>query len=335
MTGDDLEKLIGGYATGSLTEAEKKALFEAALDDQDLFEQLAREQALKEILDEPGAKQRLIAALSDPKPVWWRRPLVWSLAGAIAVAVVAVTWIVDRRPQPVEIAQVQVRPPVVPPPAATQPPAARPAEERKTEPAKNKVASAAVKDAAPARESDEKRANSEKAGSEKRDALKKTEAAAPRQETTQQAASQSSQDRPQAQPQTQTQAAPFVAGGRQQAAQGFVAPAAPALRAAKAAAPRFSFDYALEDQYVTFKFAAEGYFSMHFSPGNDTIVASHVTAGQTRREYIPNNSTEAAIVFSASPQTTSGGVSLTRETKTGTVDDPSRERIELLLRFYP
>ena len=166
MTRDDLEKLIGGYATGSLTEAEKKALFEAALDDQDLFEQLAREQALKEILDEPGAKQRLIAALSDPKPAWWRRPLVWSLAGAVAAGVIAVTWVVDRRPQPVEIAQVQSAPPVAPP-EVNAPPVLKKTEERRQEPAKNKVATRAFRDAVTDKESDEKRADTKKAEAEK------------------------------------------------------------------------------------------------------------------------------------------------------------------------
>jgi len=46
----DLEKLLGGYATSTLTEQERKALFEAALDDQQLFNALADEEALKELL---------------------------------------------------------------------------------------------------------------------------------------------------------------------------------------------------------------------------------------------------------------------------------------------
>ena len=43
----DLEKLIGGYATNTLTESERKLLFEAALEDQELFDALQQEQALK------------------------------------------------------------------------------------------------------------------------------------------------------------------------------------------------------------------------------------------------------------------------------------------------
>jgi len=40
---DEIRKLIGGYATGTLTAAEQKLLFDAALDDQELFDELARE----------------------------------------------------------------------------------------------------------------------------------------------------------------------------------------------------------------------------------------------------------------------------------------------------
>ena len=61
MSQDETRKLLGGYATDSLTEAERRVLFEAALQDQELFDELAGEQVLKEVLDEPGARQRLIA----------------------------------------------------------------------------------------------------------------------------------------------------------------------------------------------------------------------------------------------------------------------------------
>ena len=40
---DDIRKLLGGYATGTLTEDERQALFAAALQDQTLFEALADE----------------------------------------------------------------------------------------------------------------------------------------------------------------------------------------------------------------------------------------------------------------------------------------------------
>jgi hypothetical protein len=91
VTRDDIRKLIGGYATGTLTEAERKLLFEAALDDQELFDELSREQALKETLDEPGVLEHLIAALSAPK----RKPFNWWpwVVAATAVASVLVVFV--------------------------------------------------------------------------------------------------------------------------------------------------------------------------------------------------------------------------------------------------
>ena len=310
MTRDDLHKLIGGYATGSLSEAERKALFEAALEDQDLFDELAREQALKEILEEPGAKQRLIAALAsgDTKLAWWRRPLVLSAAGALAVAVIGVSWLLERGPKPVEVARVESPPTAASP---TLPVETQPAAPRLLDQPKATVASV------------RKKASPERAKDQVADAREEKSPA--------KAEEQASSNIGGVQP------APFVPQSeRRSVIGGIIAPGPPvALSAPAAAIPRLAFDYALGDQELVLKFASDGYFSMHFSPGLDTIVDSHVTAGSTRREHIPNNATEADIVFSAAPQSTSGGVSLVREDRAGTVSDPSRTRIELLLRFYP
>ena len=63
MNPDDVKRLMGGYATGTLTPAEQKALFEAALEDQELFNALAREQTLREALDDPAVRHELIERL--------------------------------------------------------------------------------------------------------------------------------------------------------------------------------------------------------------------------------------------------------------------------------
>ena len=81
MSRDEARRLLGGYATASLTESERTALFQAALEDQELFDELAREQVLKEVLDEPGARQRLLAGLEPRKERAW----IWALAGAAAI----------------------------------------------------------------------------------------------------------------------------------------------------------------------------------------------------------------------------------------------------------
>jgi hypothetical protein len=125
VTRDDIRKLIGAYATGTLTEAERKLLFDAALDDQELFDELTREHALKEILDEPGARDRLIAALDPPaakRLVWWP----WAAAGtAVAFAATVVAIVSLRTPARQEIALVAP----APAPAVKEEPArpARPA----------------------------------------------------------------------------------------------------------------------------------------------------------------------------------------------------------------
>ena len=286
MTQDDIRKLIarkllGGYATGSLTEAERALLFEAAVDDQELFDELAREQSLKEILDEPGARERLIAALSKPEPeavAWWRKPLVWPAVGAVAIGVAIVSWVVHRPPQPSQIALVEPKPATAPvrdevkesrvdsAPAPKTAPAEHLTKARPAQPgenAKRKVQlMAPPPPPAPAQAKD-----------------------ADKQHDTNQVAQQ----------QVQVQASsPFVNGERSQATQGALggAGAAPAFRSLSGRiAPRFSLDYSVEDQHLILKFASDGYFSVHFSPGLDTIVDSRVTAGSTRRESIPNNAT--------------------------------------------
>jgi hypothetical protein len=78
---DDIRKLLGGYATGTLTEDERKQLFEAAIHDQQLFEALADEEALKELLEDSAARAELLRATETPvfSPLavlreWFERP---------------------------------------------------------------------------------------------------------------------------------------------------------------------------------------------------------------------------------------------------------------------
>ncbi|MBX9603559.1 MAG: hypothetical protein K2X35_21310 [Bryobacteraceae bacterium] len=135
MNREEVRKLIGGYATGSLTPEEQKLLFDAALDDQALFDELMAEQDLKDIIDQPGARDRLLQALQpepvvastqyspharagasrvyapspQPAPRWYRRPATWAASGAIAAALALIA-ILPRAfrsdtPPAVEIAQ--------------------------------------------------------------------------------------------------------------------------------------------------------------------------------------------------------------------------------------
>ncbi len=144
MNRADVHKLLGGYATGTLTPEEQQALFAAALEDQEVFDALAHEQSLRDLLRDPAAKAQLEAAL-DERPARWydwlthRRPAAVLLATA-AVAVIAVVAVRPHKPAArVEVARVMEPKPVPAPvetaaPAAVQP-AAAPAPEPKAAPA--------------------------------------------------------------------------------------------------------------------------------------------------------------------------------------------------------
>lgn len=156
MRRDDLvRKLLGGYATDTLTEQERQALYRAALDDQQLFDALADEEALRQLLADPAYRRELAAELAAEKPsagekiaAWWRRPLPLALGGAVAALALAAVVLYPRfhSEAPVEIAR--VRQTAAPPPAelrkapakkkaAAEPPAPAPAiaadKERKQE----------------------------------------------------------------------------------------------------------------------------------------------------------------------------------------------------------
>ena len=100
MSEHELEKLLGGFATDTLTPEERETLYRAALQDQELFNVLADEQAMKELLADPVVRRRLLLALNQSAASnsgtslswldWFRRPANLALTGGVAVAVVAV-----------------------------------------------------------------------------------------------------------------------------------------------------------------------------------------------------------------------------------------------------
>jgi len=100
MSEHELEKLLGGFAADTLTQEERRKLFAAALQDQQLFNALADEQALKELLADPAVRRRLLQALEQKSTAsaggalsrldWFRRPAGLAFAGGLAAAVFAV-----------------------------------------------------------------------------------------------------------------------------------------------------------------------------------------------------------------------------------------------------
>ena len=157
MEREQFDRLLAEYATGGLSEEERKELFAAALADQELFDQLMEEDALREAIELPGARNRLIDSLQEeeaevammfrsapaaPAPVAMRseaakaqmrppasRPPAW-LAWAAGIGVVfvsgSITYMLFDRPELAKLAQVtssapKDTKPFVPPPSATAP----------------------------------------------------------------------------------------------------------------------------------------------------------------------------------------------------------------------
>jgi hypothetical protein len=136
MSREEVKKLLGGYATGTLTPEEQQVLFEAALEDQELFDALAKEQPLRDLLRDPAAKAEVLAALDGPPArgagwlAWMRRPWVAGLAMAGLAAVGVTIWQANRGREaaPTIIAELRREPPQAPPQtqapqAGAQPPA--------------------------------------------------------------------------------------------------------------------------------------------------------------------------------------------------------------------
>ena len=137
MNRDEAYKLLGVYATGSLTDEERRILFEAALEDQRLFNALQDEQALKDLLDDPFSREQIRKAAIDTrtKPAWMRYGWMWASAASIAVASLVVVLALRRESAPSPAAAVTMRQPAAqdelkpaaPPTSVKQEQASRPA----------------------------------------------------------------------------------------------------------------------------------------------------------------------------------------------------------------
>ena len=132
MTQDEIRRLLGGYATDALSAHERQTLFQAALDDQDLFNALQNEDALRELLADPVARAQARMALSRGSAragFSWRR---WALGVAMPALLAAIAIVVmNRANAPRQIAQDAGTPVPAAPPAlkkqSTAIPAAGPA----------------------------------------------------------------------------------------------------------------------------------------------------------------------------------------------------------------
>ena len=93
MTQDEIRKLLGGYSTNALTADERRMLFEAALEDQELFNALQDEDALRELLADPISREQVRRALETPRRDA-RRAAFWSRRWLLGVAIPAVVAVI-------------------------------------------------------------------------------------------------------------------------------------------------------------------------------------------------------------------------------------------------
>ena len=335
MTREELQGLIGGYSTGSLSEAERKALFEAALEDQELFDELAREQALKSALEEPGARERLLAALEPraaPARPWWKMTWAWAAAAAACAVVIAGVALERSTVRVEEVARLQAPEPVapgVPLPAPTVSPSTpRPAPKvtesvRQSAPPPPTVA-------VPRPATGPLPADSPAPPAE----LKKAEAPAEAARADSVAAIA---------PQQLAAGAPVVAPGPQAFTQGTIGGVAAGARRLSPAAPaakasRFAFDYSVTPQLVLRVLPYANAFltvSVMRTSGEEQLASSRpVQAGIQVEMQLPGDATSVMILFSAQAGRTSGGAARP-DPLSGTKSDPNPSPDSLLVAQIP
>jgi hypothetical protein len=298
---DDIRDLLGRYATGSLTAEERKRLFEAALDDQDLFEELAREDEMKELLAGPGVRQRLIRALEPPK-----RKVPWVLALAPVAVLSALLMVILMRPVPKPPQQVAVLTPPAPPavnapspqPSGVPVPLKRRTVARSPEQVKEEDTNGVKKDL-DSRAADQKEAAPKEAAPKIADQVAPAPPAAPAPQTRTQTVEVQAQAS-----QVQVQG---LAGGQQNAPGG---PKQNAVQAARAMVPArskiatiaqgFGFHYSIQTPgHLVVIPLAEGYLSVKSPDGGIIFAPQRIAAGISTDIVLSDSVHSLTIQFSA------------------------------------
>jgi hypothetical protein len=93
MTQDEIRKLLGGYATNALSADERRILFQAALEDQEVFNALQDEDNLRELLADPVTRDQVRHVLQAPDR-HMRRPSFWSRRWMFGVAIPALAAVI-------------------------------------------------------------------------------------------------------------------------------------------------------------------------------------------------------------------------------------------------
>ena len=103
MISPEREAMLARYAAHQLSEEEERELLRAALTDQELFEALGAEHAMREVMDDEESRRIVVSLASEEPQRGWlssllTRPVAWSLVGVAAAALIAVAVMQMRRP---------------------------------------------------------------------------------------------------------------------------------------------------------------------------------------------------------------------------------------------
>ena len=151
MTQDEIRKLLGGYATNALSADERRILFQAALEDQELFNALQDEDNLRELLADPVTRDEVRQVLGasgrqTQRPGFWSRRWVFGVAIPAVVAVILIV-VMNRANAPrliAPVSEVASAPPTqsrqIAPPAPVAPEAPAPKVEARAPKAKKESA---------------------------------------------------------------------------------------------------------------------------------------------------------------------------------------------------
>jgi hypothetical protein len=129
VTQEEIRKLLGGYAANTLTESERTSLYEAALEDQDLFNALHNEDQLRELLADPVTREQVRQALEPaPRRAFWTQPWLIGVASVGVAGIIAIIIVTSHREPvatsvPTQMAQSRIEPKL----EATKPEAPKPA----------------------------------------------------------------------------------------------------------------------------------------------------------------------------------------------------------------
>jgi hypothetical protein len=134
---DEVKHLLGGYATGTLTQEENSALMQAALKDQEIFDAMADDETLRRYLAEPSFRQDLLKATA---PRTHRKRWIAGLSGLSAAAaclIAALLWMSRPGPVATPVQMAAVRQPLrlEPAPSPAKPGPAKAAARRAPAPA--------------------------------------------------------------------------------------------------------------------------------------------------------------------------------------------------------